>query len=264
MSDFSIPKKELGQHWLHDITALTAMADGIDTKPGDTVLEIGPGMGTLTKVLLDRGALVTAVEFDHDLAVKLPGRVPSDDLVVIEQDILSLDFRRLPAGYKVSANIPYYLTSNLLRVMCESPNPFSSAALLMQKEVAERVVAGPGDMSMLSVSVQYYCDASLGMVVPAELFTPPPKVDSQILLLNFRSQLLFPDVDTKQFFRIVKAGFSQRRKKLRSSLSAGLQLDKTKIDNLLHTATIDGNLRAQNLSLNDWHAIYTAYLNLTS
>lgn len=264
MSDFSIPKKELGQHWLHDTAALTAMADGINAQPGDAVLEIGPGMGTLTEVLLERGASVTAVEFDHDLAIKLPGRVPSDDLTVIEQDILSLDFRQLSAGYKVSANIPYYLTSNLLRVMCESPNPFSSAALLMQKEVAERVVAQPGSMSMLSVSVQYYCEASLGMIVPAELFTPPPKVDSQILLLTFRAQPLFSDVDTKQFFRIVKAGFSQRRKKLRSSLSAGLQFEKTKIDNLLTAASIDGNLRAQNLSLSDWHAIYTAYLNLTS
>lgn len=254
----SAPKKSLGQHWLHDELSLEAMADVARVGEGDTVLEIGPGLGTLTQELLSRNAHVVAVEFDHDLAVALPDRVPHKNLQIIEQDILSFDFTQLPAGYKVAANIPYYLTSNLLRVMCESPNPFTTAALLIQKEVAERVAAKPGDMSLLSVSVQFYCEVQLSVVVPAELFTPPPKVDSQVLGLAYRQQPLFPDVDTKQFFRIVKAGFSARRKKLRSSLSGGLHISKPEAESLLQKANIDPNLRAQALSLDDWHNLYLA------
>ncbi|MDC6625438.1 hypothetical protein OEZ82_25755, partial [Leclercia adecarboxylata] len=181
----------------------------------------GPGLGTLTKKLLERGAIVTAVEFDHDLAIGLPGRVQHANLSIVEQDILKFDLTKLPAGYKVVANIPYYLTSKLLRVLCESTNPFAGGSLLIQKEVAERVAAKPGAMSLLSVSVQYYCDVTLGALVSAELFTPPPKVDSQIIGLRYREQPLFDDVDTSKFFFVVKAGFSSRRKKLRSSLSGG-------------------------------------------
>lgn len=255
----STPKKSLGQHWLYDELSLEAMADVADIQAGDTVLEIGPGLGTLTEILLARDAKVTAVEFDHDLAMALPGRVSHKNLQVIEQDILSFDFTQLPAGYKVAANIPYYLTSNLLRVMCESPNPFTTAALLIQKEVAERVAAKPGDMSLLGVSVQFYCEVHLSVEVPAELFTPPPKVDSQILGLQYREQPLFPNVDTKQFFRLVKAGFSARRKKLRSSLSAGLHISKPDAESLLMKARIDPNLRAQALSLEDWYNLYLAH-----
>lgn len=256
------PKKSLGQHWLHDFDSLEAMADIAEVSAGDTVLEIGPGLGTLTQVLLDRGAKVIAVEYDHDLAVALPGRIRHENLTVIEHDILTFDFTQLPAGYKVAANIPYYLTSNLLRVMSESSNPFSVASLLIQKEVAERVVAEPGDTSMLSVSVQYYCEAILGVEVPAELFTPPPKVDSQILGLRYRGEPLFADVDTNKFFRLVKAGFSARRKKLRSSLSGGLHINKPQAEELLISAGIDPNLRAQALTLDQWHALYkTFYLS---
>jgi 16S rRNA (adenine1518-N6/adenine1519-N6)-dimethyltransferase len=179
-------------------------------------------------------------------------------LQIIQQDILSFDFTTLPAGYKVVANIPYYLTSNLLRLMCESPNHFSAAALLMQKEVAERVCAQPGSMSLLSVSVQFYCQAELGRLVPAALFTPPPKVDSQILTLTYRSEPRFPNVDTRHFFRIVKAGFAQRRKTLLNSLGAGLSLSREQTAALLATASIDPNTRAQNLSLEQWYALYQA------
>jgi 16S rRNA (adenine1518-N6/adenine1519-N6)-dimethyltransferase len=144
-------------------------------------------------------------------------------------------------------------------LLCENPNHFSKAALLMQKEVAERVCAKPGAMSTLSVSVQFYCDTDLGMLVPAELFTPPPKVDSQILTLTYHETPRFPGVDTKLFFRIVKAGFAQRRKTLLNSLSAGLQLSREKTTELLDNAKIAPSTRAQNLSLDDWHALYNAY-----
>ena len=155
-------KKELGQHWLHDDESLQAMADGIELKKTDTVLEIGPGLGTLTAKLTDQAKKVIAVEFDTDLARELVGRVPTANLQIVRQDILQFDLTTLPKKYKIAANIPYYLTSNLLRVLCESANPFSRAAILVQKEVAERVAAEPGDMSLLSVSVQYYCDVGLG------------------------------------------------------------------------------------------------------
>ena len=248
-------KKSLGQHWLHDDASLDAMVDTAEVSSEDTVLEIGPGPGALTSKLVGRAKQVIAVEFDADLARDLPNRVPAPNLQVLQQDILKFDLTSLPPGYKVSANIPYYLTSNLLRVMCESSNPFSVAALLIQKEVAERVCAKPGEMSLLSVSVQFYCEASLGKLVPAKLFTPPPKVDSQILKLVYRQEPLFPDVDRRLFFRIVKAGFSQRRKTILNSLSAGLQLSREETTELLEAADIPPTARAQNLTLDDWYAL---------
>jgi 16S rRNA (adenine1518-N6/adenine1519-N6)-dimethyltransferase len=252
------PKKSLGQHWLHDSDALNAMVEAANVKVGDIILEIGPGLGTLTKELCKVATKVIAVEFDDLLATELPFRVPAENLKVINADILNFDFSTLPKGYKVVANIPYYLTSNLIRKMCECDNPFNVAALLVQKEVAERVTATPGKTSMLSVSTQFYCHVGLGPIVPAELFTPPPKVDSQILLLEYRRQPMFKNVDEKQFFRVVKAGFSERRKMLRSSLSGGLGISKMEADCLLLKAKISGELRAQSLSLEQWYQLYTS------
>jgi 16S rRNA (adenine1518-N6/adenine1519-N6)-dimethyltransferase len=252
-------KKSLGQHWLADHDTLLSMCDAVDVGSEDTVLEIGPGLGTLTELLVNEAERVVAVEFDSKLAAELPGRVKASNLTVIEHDILTFDLTTLPKGYKVVANIPYYLTSNLIRVLSESSNPPAQAALLIQKEVAERVAAKPGSMSLLSVSAQYYWEVSLGPVVPAELFVPPPKVDSQILSMVYRGKPLFPDVDTKQFFRIVKAGYAGRRKTLLNSLSAGLQLAKPEVTELLGSAAIAPNLRAQNLSLEAWYRLYQAY-----
>jgi 16S rRNA (adenine1518-N6/adenine1519-N6)-dimethyltransferase len=252
----NIPKKSLGQHWLYDGTTLDAICDSADVTAHDTVLEVGPGLGTLTKKLVQRAKHVTAVEFDRILATSLPDNVKSDKLTVVGEDILKFDLTTLPAGYKVVANIPYYLTSNLIRILCESANPFSTAVILIQKEVAERVAARPGQMSLLSVSAQFYCDVSLGIEVPAELFTPPPKVDSQVLVLKYRQEPLYEDVDTKLFFRVVKAGFSQKRKTLVNSLSAGLAISKDEARQMLGSADIAENTRAQALSLDDWYALY--------
>jgi 16S rRNA (adenine1518-N6/adenine1519-N6)-dimethyltransferase len=259
MSDLPSTKKSLGQHWLQDQASLDAIVDAAEISLNDTVLEVGPGPGTLTEELVHSAQQVVAVEFDENLARELPLRVRADNLQVVQQDILAFDLTSLPPDYKVVANIPYYLTSNLLRVLCESPNHFNKAAILIQKEVAQRVCAKPGGMSLLSVSVQFYCEASLGLVVPAALFTPPPKVDSQILKLTFRQEPLFPGVDTKAFFRIVKAGFSQRRKTLLNSLSAGLHLGREQTAELLQAAGITPTARAQALRLEDWYALYQAY-----
>lgn len=250
-------KKSLGQHWLNDEDSLDAMLDAAEVSAEDTVLEVGPGPGTLTSKLVKQAKQVIAVEFDSDLARDLPKRVPAQNLQIIQQDILKFDLTKLPPGYKVAANIPYYITSNLLRIMCGSANPFSVASLLMQKEVAERVCAKPGNMSMLSVSVQFYCQASLGKLVPAELFIPPPKVDSQILKLVYHKQPLFADVEAKKFFRIAKAGFSQRRKTILNSLSAGLHLSREQTSTVLEEAGISPTTRAQNLTLEDWYSLYS-------
>jgi 16S rRNA (adenine1518-N6/adenine1519-N6)-dimethyltransferase len=252
----TIPKKSLGQHWLYDEATLSAIVDCAEVGKSDTVLEIGPGLGTLTKHLLKRADRVAAVEFDEQLAATLPGKFSNPRLSVVSEDILSFDLTALPAGFKVVANIPYYLTSNLIRVLCESSNPFSTAAILIQKEVAERVAAEPGQMSILSISAQFYCEVSLGPIVGRELFTPPPKVDSQVLILNYRSEPLFDGVDAKQFFRLVKAGFSQKRKTLVNSLSAGLDVEKDTVRRMLEATDIPESTRAQSLSLDDWYALY--------
>ncbi|HVS79068.1 MAG TPA: 16S rRNA (adenine(1518)-N(6)/adenine(1519)-N(6))-dimethyltransferase RsmA [Candidatus Saccharimonadales bacterium] len=253
------PKKALGQHWLKDIATLEAICQAADLKNDDTVLEIGPGLGDLTRQLVLHAGTVIAVELDKELAERLPKVVGAPNLEVINDDILKIDLTQMPVGYKVVANIPYYLTSNLIRILCESGNPPTTAVLLVQKEVAERIAAEPGQMSLLSVSAQLYFSPKLGPVVSAELFEPPPKVDSQVIILKRRSKPLFEKLDTRIFFRIVKAGFAGRRKKLRGSLSAGLNISKEQADRLLESAGIDGDLRAQNLSLQDWHKLYLIY-----
>lgn len=251
-------KKSLGQHWLNDTASLRAMCEAAGIGPSDIVLEIGPGHGSLTRLLVERAAKVVAVEKDEVLAGMLRGQnLPK--LEVIEGDILKFDFTYLPMGYKIVANIPYYLTAHLLRQLSETVNPPSTAVLLVQKEVAERVCANPGQMNLLAVSAQLFYEPELDRVIPAALFEPPPKVDSQILILHSRVEPLFKDLDTKEFFRIVKAGFAGKRKKLRGSLAAGLGLSKDRADDLLAKAGINSNLRAQNLSLADWHKIYTSF-----
>lgn len=254
------PNKRLGQHWLKDEPTLEAICETANLEQGDTVLEIGPGLGDLTRQLLKRVSNVIAVELDEYLASRLKAEVANPGLEVIQADILKFDLMELPANYKVVANIPYYLTSNLIRILSESPNPPELMVLLVQKEVAERLAAQPGQMSLLSVSAQLYYQVKLGMVVPAKLFEPPPKVDSQVIILSHRSKPLFDNLDTKQYFKLVKAGFSGRRKKLRSSLAAGLGISKPQSDELLNQAGIDGSLRAQNLSLQDWHKLYMAVI----
>jgi len=256
MQNNPVPKKSLGQHWLDDPESLHAMLAAADVQPEDTVLEVGPGLGSLTKLLVESADQVVAVEFDEALATGLSERVKADNFRVVHQDILRFDLTTLPPDYKVVANIPYYLTSKLVRVLSESPNPPLIAALLIQKEVAERLAAKPGQLSILGVTAQCFWEVSLGMSVPAELFTPAPRVDSQIAVLQRRPAPLYPDVDTKQIFRIVKAGFGEKRKTLLNSLSAGLHLDKATVRDWLDSAGIDPQLRAQNLSLDDWHKLY--------
>lgn len=252
-------KKHLGQHWLHDRFVLDHIADEADVSERDTVLEVGPGLGTLTSILLGRAEKVISVEFDEDLARKLPGQFPGKNLEVVHSDILAYDTSNLPKGYKVVANVPYYITSKIIQKFMTDGNRPSVVTLLIQKEVAERVAAAPGDMSILAVSAQLYADVSLGDVVPAELFTPPPKVDSQVVTLRTREAQLPDGVDERQFFRVVKAGFSAKRKKLRSSLSGGLAIAKSEVERLLTKAHISPDARAEDLSLDEWRRLSEVY-----
>jgi 16S rRNA (adenine1518-N6/adenine1519-N6)-dimethyltransferase len=249
-------KKSLGQHWLADPTSLQSICDSAQLVSDDVVLEIGPGVGTLTSYLVRQVKRVVAVELDKDLATDLPKNVPASNLEVVQADILGIDFRILPSSYKVVANIPYYLTANLLRILSESNNPPELAVLLVQKEVAERVCAKPGEMSILAVTAQYYWECSLGKIVPSSLFVPPPKVDSQVLILRRRPKPPFQDVDVKQYFRLVKAGFANKRKTLLNSLSSGLGIDKTVARQLLLASEVPEKTRPQELSLDDWHRLY--------
>ncbi len=247
--------KSLGQHWLTDDASLGAMCNSGSVVAGDVVLEIGPGTGTLTRKLLDRGAQVIAVELDHRLADSLQKKFIGANLSLKLENILTFDLTKLPKSYKLVSNIPYYLTSKLIRIISESTNPPSVAVLLIQKEVAERVVAQPGTMSILSVSCQFFWDTSLGIKVPAALFAPPPKVDSQILVLTRKAAQPF-DVDQKAFFRLVRIGYSNRRKKLSNSLMSGLQITKSDAEVLVDRSGFSPNVRPQELSLKDWYVLY--------
>ena len=249
------PKKSLGQHWLKDRDVLMSIADEADITENDTVLEIGPGLGTLTSELLRRAKKVVAVELDQDLARKLPGQFPGTSLEVINQDILTFDLRTLPEKYVVVANVPYYITSKIIQLLTTATNKPRTIVLLVQKEVAERLAAKPGDMSILAVSAQIYAEVRLGEVVPAELFTPPPKVDSQVVVLEMReTPLVAPDRE-KALFRVVKAGFVAKRKKLRSSLSSGLHISKQEVEVLLRAKNISPDDRAEDLSIEQWQVI---------
>ena len=244
--------KSLGQHWLKDRDILAAIADDAELSREDTVLEIGPGLGTLTSELLRRAGRVVAVEFDAELARKLPGQFPGKDLTVANEDILQFDLDSLPVGYKVVANVPYYITSKIIEKLMTAKNKPSTVVILIQKEVAERVAAVPGDMSILAVSAQVFARARLGVEVPREYFTPPPKVDSQVVILETLATPLVAPEDEKAFFRVVKAGFSAKRKKLRSSIAAGLAISKPAAEELLRHANINPELRAEDLAIEEW------------
>lgn len=247
--------KSLGQHWLTDRSILSGIADAVALSETDTVLEIGPGLGTLTSELLRRAGRVVAVEFDQKLAAKLPGQFPGKNLEVVSGDILHYDLAGLPSGYKVVANVPYYITSKIVEKLMTAPKRPSISVLLVQKEVAERIAAGPGEMSLLALGAQIYADANLGMEVPRQFFTPAPKVDSRVVILTARQVSLVSVSEEKAFWRLAHAGFSAKRKKLRSSLAGGLGIPKPEAGRLLARADIDPNLRAEALSIEDWRRL---------
>lgn len=249
-------KKSFGQNWLKDDFTLGTIVDSADISSNDTVLEVGPGLGTLTQKLLNTTAKVVAVEADRELIPYLHDKFNNEkNFELVNADILKFDLRQLPQNYKVVANIPYYLTSNLLRTFLEASNPPITMVLLVQKEVAERILSKPGKMSLLAFSILYYARPEFVMNVKKELFEPIPKIDSAVIKVSRHAKPLF-EADQKKLFRMVKAGFSERRKKLRNSLSGGLQADPKTIEETLRNSNISPNVRAQELSMPEWELLY--------
>lgn len=256
------PKKSLGQNFLVDEGALMKVTAAADLAPADTVLEIGPGLGSLTRHLAEAAARVVAVELDQNLLPPLQ-YVLSDsaNVEVIHGDILNLQPStfNLPSAYKVVANIPYYITSAVIRHLLEAETRPERMVLTVQKEVAQRMCAAPGEMSLLAVSVQFYSAPRIVARLSAGAFYPRPEVDSAVARLDVHAQpkLDVPDVDT--FFRVVKAGFSQKRKQLRNALSAGLSLSSDAVEALLARAGIDPKRRAETLTLEEWAQLARVY-----
>jgi 16S rRNA (adenine1518-N6/adenine1519-N6)-dimethyltransferase len=246
--------KGLGQHFLVDQETLEAMLTAGQLTPEDTILEVGPGLGVMTLPLTQRAGRVVAVEADAALARLLERDRPAN-LEVVQQDIMRFDLSQLSTGYKVVANIPYYLTSGLLQMLLEAKNPPSLMALLIQKEVAERVVALPGRMSVLAFSVQYYGQPELLEVVERYKFWPAPKVDSAILRVKVGEQPAFA-ADHQNLFRLVKAGFGERRKQLKNSLAGGLNCSLDLTERIVAEAGLAPMARAQELSIREWERLY--------
>lgn len=245
--------KSLGQHWLKDREILQDIADFALYPDADVVVEIGPGLGTLTSTLLKNFSKVIAIEFDRRLAENLPKSFPGKNLEVINQDVLSVDLASLdlPENYVVAGNIPYYITSPIIQKFLHAKHRPNKIVLLIQKEVAERLAATKGDYSILGLSAQIYANVSLGPVVDRDFFTPPPKVDSQIVILEPREQPLASETTMS----LIKLGFSSPRKKLISNLSATLQLPKSQILTYFAEHHIDENVRPADLDIEEWCAL---------
>jgi 16S rRNA (adenine1518-N6/adenine1519-N6)-dimethyltransferase len=264
------PKKSLGQNFLVDASHLDRIVAAADLQPTDVVLEIGPGLGTLTRRLAAQAGHVVAVELDNRLIELLRGDFAAEPHVhIVHNDILEVDPPALLAQelalppqdaggtghnfrYKVVANLPYYITSLALRHILEAAPPPTLAVVMVQKEVAERICAQPGDLSLLAVSVQFYATPRIVQRVPAGAFYPPPKVDSAVLRLDVRPEPAVTTVSPEVFFRVVRAGFGQKRKQLANSLSAGLELSKSTVQEALDAAGIDPRRRAETLTLDEW------------
>lgn len=253
------PKKHLGQHWLKDRLILEAIADSVRISDTDTVLEIGPGLGTLTSVLLARAEKVIAVEYDAELASKLPAQFPGKQLEVKRADILEFDCSKLPAGYRVVANIPYYITQKIIEKFLLANNQPESMTLLIQKEVAEKLAAERGDMTAIAVKLHHQYDVHLGTYVQKEYFIPPPKVDSQVLVCKKRHIDKNAYNDTDRLYRVVDAGFSAPRKKLRTSLAGGLHIQKDDVGKMCRSVGINPDMRPSELSLEQWEELTRLY-----
>ena len=250
--------KGLGQNFLQDPMALEAIIAAAEIQPTDTVLEIGPGLGSLTRYLAVSARGVIAVELDEKLMPPLKTVLsPYQNVQVIHGDILKISPQDLIADndYLVVANIPYYITSAVIRHLLESESKPRRIVLTIQKEVAGRICARPGDMSLLALSVQVYGRPRVAAYIPAEAFFPAPKVDSAVLVVDiYPAPVIRPEL-LNVFFKLVKAGFSQKRKTLRNSLSAGLHISPTQASELLTRIEIDPQRRAETLSIDEWERL---------
>jgi 16S rRNA (adenine1518-N6/adenine1519-N6)-dimethyltransferase len=252
------PDKRLGQNFLEAPDALESIVEAAGLQPDDTVLEVGSGTGSLTRYLAAAARRVVAVELDASLLPPLKYVLASArNVETIQGDILRLDPSQLvdQPDYLVVANIPYYITSAIIRHLLEHPPRPRRIVLTIQKEVAERICALPGDLSLLALSVQVYGKPKLAAIIPASAFYPAPKVDSAVLVIDIYAEPLIPAPLLTMFFRLIKAGFSQKRKTLRNSLSAGLHLSPAEAEVMLRSAGIDPMRRAETLSIPEWQRL---------
>jgi 16S rRNA (adenine1518-N6/adenine1519-N6)-dimethyltransferase len=250
------PRKSLSQNFLTDPEALDAIVAAAELAPGDRVVEVGPGLGVLTRRLLAAGASVLAVEVDPRLAEYLRRELYGiDRFELIEADALSLHPRELFPGepIKVVANIPYHITSPLLHAFLEGDRPPELTVILVQLEVAERVAAAPGQMSYLSVFAQNVAEAEVVVRVPAIAFEPAPAVDSAVLRLRRRAApIVAVGPGREPFYRVVQAGFRQRRKQVHNGLSRELPVEREAVDAALATCGVTPDRRPQTLSVDEW------------
>ena len=250
--------KGLGQNFLQDPFALEAIVTAAEIQPTDTVLEIGPGLGSLTRYLAASARNVIAVELDENLIPPLKDVLaPYQNVYIIHGDILKLSPKDVinQNNYLVVANIPYYITSAVIRHLLEGESKPRRIVLTIQKEVAKRICAEPGDMSLLALSVQVYGAPRIAAHIPAEAFFPVPKVDSAVLVVNIFPFPLIKEELLDSFFKLIKAGFSQKRKTLRNSLSSGLHISPTNAAEFLTRAGIDPQRRAETLSIEEWEQL---------
>jgi 16S rRNA (adenine1518-N6/adenine1519-N6)-dimethyltransferase len=262
------PKKSLGQNFLVDEAAAVRIVKAAELVPDDVVLEVGPGLGALTAHLASAAKCVVAVELDQRLLPALQFSLAKRDNVrVVHGDILEIDPAiYLPPGYKAVANIPYYITSALLRHLLEASVRPRLMVLTVQEEVARRIVAGPGEMSLLAVSVQFYGEPRIVARLKAGAFYPKPRVDSAVVCIHLKpGEGRGPDaVDPDLFFQLARAGFGQRRKQLHNALANGLPYTRTEVDRVLAAANIDPRRRAETLSMDEWAALAEEFRMLAS
>ena len=242
--------KSLGQHWLKDRSILEEIADEAVLDGVSTCLEIGPGLGTLTSSLLRRFSEVVAVEFDARLAENLPKSFPGKNLEVVQADFLEFNLDSVSSPYVVAGNIPYYITSPIISKLITAENKPARIVLLIQKEVAERILEEPGKQTYLSLFVQNYASVEPGILVSKDYFTPPPKVDSATIILTPLREPLVSD----EVLKLAKQGFSNPRKKLKHNLP----YEKEKVEVAFSKLGLDENIRAQDLSHKDWERLFEA------
>jgi 16S rRNA (adenine1518-N6/adenine1519-N6)-dimethyltransferase len=248
------PRKGLGQNFLTSDGLLSRIVDAATLDVRDVVLEVGAGLGTLTRRLAQRAGRVLAIELDERLLPVLRHTLaPYDQVDIIHGDVLALEPGDLVSPpYKVVANLPYYITSAILRHFLEARAKPSLLVVTVQKEVADRIVALPGEMSLLAVSVQYYGRPKLVAKVPPGAFYPSPGVRSAVVRIDVHPSLELPEDEVGSFFDVVRAGFAQRRKQLRNSVSQGLMLPVDEVVQALHRAGLDQKQRPQELSVEQW------------
>lgn len=255
------PKKSLGQNFLVDTVALERIVAAAEVTPTSSVLEVGPGLGSLTRHLAQAAERVVAVELDQNLIPILEDVLgDAANVEIVHGDMLKLDPARLMGedGYLVVANIPYYITSNLIRHLLEAPIKPDRMVLTIQREVAERITAKPGDLSLLALSVQVYGQPRVAARIPAGAFYPAPEVDSAALRIDLYPEPLIPVDQLDTFFRLAKAGYGQKRKTLRNSLSSGIGWSGERTAQLLEGVGIDPRRRAETLSLEEWKTLVRA------